>query len=89
MTNLWGRQPVMVLAFVQAALAMAMGFGLHFTPTQMALVMAFVSAGIGVLTQTQVTPMATLPDHIAAQIANASNAGIEKVTMVPLKETKP
>jgi hypothetical protein len=80
--SLWGRQPVMVLAFVQAGLALAMGFGLSFTPVQMALVMAFVSAGIGLLTQTQVTPLATLPDHIAAQIVTASNASVEKVPIV-------
>ena len=81
MNNLWGRQPVMVLAFVQAGLALGMAFGLHFTPAQMGTVMAFVAAGIGLLTSSQVTPMATLPTHIASAVHQASDADVPKITI--------
>ncbi len=83
MTALYGREPVLVLAVVQAALALAMGFGAHLTGDQMALVMTFTGALLGLLTRTQVTPMATLPDHVAAAVVNASNAAIPKLPLLP------
>lgn len=76
LTNLWGRQPVLILAFVQASLALIMGFGVHLTGDQVALVMAFFAALLGVLAQTQVTPMATLPNHIAAAVTIANFAAV-------------
>ena len=56
MSTLWNREPVAVLAVVQAGLALAIGFGAHVTLQQMALVMAFASALIGVIVRTQVSP---------------------------------
>lgn len=84
MTNLWGRQPTLILALVNSAIALAVGFGAHITTMQFGLLMAFTSTLLGVLTNTQVTPMATLPDHIAASIITASNANVPKTdgTMV-------
>jgi hypothetical protein len=81
LSNLYGRQPVMLLALLQAGLAMLMGFGLHLTGDQVALVVAFSAALLGVLTQTQVTPMATLPDHVAAAVNAAANASVPKITV--------
>jgi xanthosine utilization system XapX-like protein len=82
LSTLYGRQPVLVLAFVQASLAMLMGFGLHLTGDQVALVLAFTAALLGILTQTQVTPMATLPDHVAAAVVAAANANVvPKITI--------
>ena len=54
--RLWNREPAMILAVVQAGLALGMGFGLRVTVEQMALVMAFTSALLGVLTRSQVSP---------------------------------
>lgn len=58
MGNLWGREPVMFLAVIQAGLAMAMGFGFHLSAEQMALVMAFAAALLGFITRSQVSPKA-------------------------------
>ncbi|MEO8680387.1 MAG: hypothetical protein ABI665_15150 [Vicinamibacterales bacterium] len=66
--TLWGRQPVLILAFVQATLAMFVGFGLRLSGDQVALVMTFSAAFLGVITASQVTPVATLPPPIAAAV---------------------
>lgn len=84
MGNLWGRQPVMILAVVQAGIALGVGFGAHITIEQMGLLMAFTAAVLGLLTGSQVTPMATLPEHVANTINNASNADVPKKTLVDL-----
>ena len=54
--QIWNREPALILAVVQAGLALGMGFGLTVTVEQMALVMAFTSALLGVLTRSQVSP---------------------------------
>ena len=89
LSNLYGRQPVMVLAFVQATIAMAMGFGLHLTGDQVALVLTFTAGLLGLLAQTQVTPMATLPDHMQAAVIIASNAGVKKIPVVAIEPPAP
>ena len=60
MMTLWSREPAMILAVVQAALALLMGFGLKLTGDQVALVMAFLAAVLGLLTRRQVTSPATV-----------------------------
>ena len=54
--RLWNREPALILAVVQTGLALGMGFGLTVTVEQMALMMAFTSALLGVLTRSQVSP---------------------------------
>jgi hypothetical protein len=83
LSNLWGRQPVLVLSFVQAVLALIMGFGVHLTGEQVALVMAFMVSLLGLLTQTQVIPVATLPDHVAAAVVIAQNASVQPKIPIP------
>ncbi len=46
----------MVLAVVQAGLALAVGFGLHLTTEQMGLIIAFSAAVLGLWTRSKVTP---------------------------------
>lgn len=58
--NLWGREPALILAAVQAALALAVGFGLEVTAEQVALILAFTAAVLGLITRQQVTPTAKL-----------------------------
>ena len=55
--TLWGREPAVILAALNAVLAVAVGFGLPVTTEQAALVMAAVSAVVGVITRSQVTPV--------------------------------
>ena len=54
--GIWTREPAMVLAVVQAALALGIGFGLRVTPEQMALIMALAAAVLGLITRSQVSP---------------------------------
>lgn len=56
-TTLWGREPAVILAAVQAVLAVAVGFGLPVSTETMALIMAAVAAVIGVITRSRVTPV--------------------------------
>ncbi|MBU6282578.1 hypothetical protein KGQ64_10085 [bacterium] len=60
--TLWGRQPVYILAVIQAALALAVGFGLQLSGDQVALVMALSTAVIALITNRHVTPNAWLKD---------------------------
>lgn len=54
--NLWGREPAMVLAFVQTVLVLAVTFGLKLTPEQTGAILALTAVVLGLITRTQVTP---------------------------------
>lgn len=55
MGKLWGREPALIIGFVNAVVALAVGFGLDWTGDQVSLVMAAVAALLAVVTRTQVT----------------------------------
>ena len=57
MSTLWNREPALVVAFIAAAIALGIGFGLPVTAAQEALIMTFVLAGMGLLTRSQVSPV--------------------------------
>ena len=57
--SLWGREPAMILAAVQALLALVAAFGLGLSPEQIGAVMALTAAVLGILTRSQVTPLAS------------------------------
>ncbi len=63
---LFGREPVLYLALVQAALALAVGFGLGLTGEQVAGLMAFAAAVLGVVTRSRVSPVVPVPTGPAA-----------------------
>lgn len=56
MSNLWGREPAAVVAFVQAVIAVAVAFGLDLSPEQVGAVVAVTALGLGLVTRSQVTP---------------------------------
>jgi len=58
--TLWGREPALILAAIQAVIALAVGFGLPVTTEQAALVLAASAAVLGVITRQQVTPNAAV-----------------------------
>ena len=60
-TTLFGREPVLYLALVQAALALAVGFGLGLTGEQVAGLMAFAAAVLGAVTRSRVSPVVPAP----------------------------
>jgi hypothetical protein len=53
-----GREPALILAVIQAALALGVGFGLQLSGEQIALIMAFAAAVCGLITRSRVTPVA-------------------------------
>lgn len=56
MSNLWNREPVMVMALIQSALALVISFGVGLTVEQVGSIMAFSAALVGFITRTQVSP---------------------------------
>jgi hypothetical protein len=52
---MFGREPALILAAVNALLALAVGFGLDVTGEQQALIHAAVSALLGLVTRSRVT----------------------------------
>lgn len=53
---IFDREPALILAAVNALLALAVGFGLEVTGEQQALIHAAVSAVLGVIVRRKVTP---------------------------------
>ena len=56
MGTLWGREPVAILAVIQAGIALGMAYGLSVTPEQMALMLTFTGAVLALITRSQVSP---------------------------------
>ena len=56
LTTLWGREPAMVLAFVQTLIVLGVSFGLRLTPEQTGAILALTAVVLGLITRTQVTP---------------------------------
>jgi hypothetical protein len=59
--TIWGREPVAILAVVQAGIALGMAYGLNVTPEQMALILTFTGAVLALITRSQVTAPKNLP----------------------------
>jgi hypothetical protein len=54
--TLWGREPAMVLALVQAMLALVVAFGLNLAPDQIGASLAVTAVVLGLVTRSQVSP---------------------------------
>jgi hypothetical protein len=54
---MFGREPALILGFIQAALALAVGFGLDWTAEQVSLVVAAAAAVVALITRSRVTPI--------------------------------
>jgi hypothetical protein len=55
-SNLWGREPAMVLAFVQAVIVLAVSFGLQLSPEQTGAILALTAVVLGLWTRSKVSP---------------------------------
>jgi cytochrome bd-type quinol oxidase subunit 2 len=55
-SNLWGRNPAMILALVGAVIALGVSFGLSLTAEQTGAILAVVQIVLGLITRSQVTP---------------------------------
>ena len=56
MTSLWGREPAVIVAFVEAVLVLAIAFGFDLTAEQLAAIVTVATLALGVLVRSQVTP---------------------------------
>lgn len=58
MGTLWGREPAMIVAFIQAILVLAVTFGLNLDQDQTAAILAVAALALGLITRSQVSPTA-------------------------------
>lgn len=56
MGTLWGREPAMIVAFIQAVLVLAVTFGLKLNADQTAAILAVSALALGLITRSQVSP---------------------------------
>ena len=54
--TIWGREPAMVLALVQAAIALVVAFGLSLAPDQIGAILAVTAVVLGLVTRGRVSP---------------------------------
>ncbi len=55
--TIWGREPAMLLALVQAVLALVVAFGLKLAPDQIGAILAVTSVVLGLITRSRVSPV--------------------------------
>lgn len=53
---LWGREPAMIVAFVQCLIVLGVSFGLSLTPEQTGAILALTAVALGLITRSQVSP---------------------------------
>ena len=54
--TIWGREPAMVLALVQAVIALVAAFGLSLAPDQIGAILAVTAIILGLVTRSRVSP---------------------------------
>lgn len=57
MSNLFGREPALILGAINAILAVAVGFGLDISPEQVGLLNAAVAGILSVIVRSKVSPV--------------------------------
>ena len=55
--NLWGQEPAMVLAFIQAVVILIVVAGVNVSTELQAAILTVVALGLGLLTRTKVSPV--------------------------------
>ena len=83
--NFCKTNPVRAMAILNALIVFVVSFGLHLTTNQIVATdgLAAVLLGLGgELVRSQVTPTATLPDHVAAAVNAAQDADVPKRAVV-------
>ena len=59
MSNLWGREPTLIVAAATALISLGVAFGLQLSDEQFGAIMAVVAALLGLLTRARVSPKDT------------------------------
>ncbi len=55
--TIFGREPAMVLALVQAVIALVVAFGLNLAPDQIGAILAVTAVVLGLITRSRVSPV--------------------------------
>ena len=79
--NFCKTNPVRAMGVLNTLIVLAVSFGAHLTNQQIVAVTGFAAALLGMsgeLVRANVTPMATLPDHVAAAVVTAANQDVQK-----------
>lgn len=82
--------PVRAMGLLNALIVLGTAFGLHLSNQQIIAVTGFASLLLGLtgeIVRANVTPMATLPDHVAAAVVTASNQDVQKTDGTFVKPT--
>lgn len=74
--KLWGREPVMVLAFIDAIIVMLIAFGLTITPDQKSSIDVVLVLLIGLITRSQVYPVSKVENNTSSAVLKAIQAGV-------------
>ena len=59
--TIFGREPAMVLALVQAVIALVVAFGLSLAPDQIGAILAVTAVILGLITRSRVSPVSPAP----------------------------
>lgn len=65
--TLFGREPAMIVALVQAVIVLAVSFGLQLTTEQTAAILAITAVVLGLITRTQVSPSSSVASYKAGR----------------------
>lgn len=60
-SNLWNREPALVVGFVQAILSLGLAFGLSLTPEQMSGILVLAAAALSLVVRRKVSPVVVVP----------------------------
>ena len=55
--TIFGREPAAIAAFIEALIALGVGFGLKLSGEQVALIMTALTLGLGIVVRQSVTPL--------------------------------
>lgn len=68
LSNLWNREPVLVIGFVEAILALVAAFGLDLSAEQIAGIVAVTSTGLALFGRSKVSPLPPPPPEVPANV---------------------
>lgn len=89
---MFGREPALILGFIGAAIALAVGFGLKVSGEQINLIMVFAAAAItlftGIATRSQVVPTEKANAQIATAVKMPTGTTVEEVIAKEEREAR-
>ena len=72
--TIWGREPAMVLALVQAVIALVVAFGLNLAPDQIGAILAVTAVILGLITRSRVSPASMRDGYLRGSLPRTPTA---------------